>query len=165
MQGGEHTELRILPAREADAGLLLAFIRKLAVYEKLESQVTADEAKLRESLFGPHPAAGALLAWIGNEPVGFAVYFHNFSTFAGRRGLYIEDLFVEPAYRGRGIGKTLFLHLASLARQRGCARMEWAVLDWNQPAIAFYKKMGAAALDDWTVFRLTGDALQTLPAP
>jgi GNAT superfamily N-acetyltransferase len=154
--------LRLAPAREADLPLVLAFIRKLAEYEKLSHSVTATEDSLRRSLFGERPAAEAILAYWNDQPAGFAVFFHNFSTFLGRPGLYLEDLYVDPEYRGRGIGKALLLHLVRLARERGCGRMEWAVLDWNRPAIEFYKKLGAVALDEWTTYRLTSGALELL---
>lgn len=153
---------RILPAREQDIPLILSFVRKLAEYEKLLDQVTANENFLRKSLFGPRPAAEVLLAWAGEDAAGFAVFFHSFSTFAGRPGIYIEDVFVEPAYRGCGIGKALFAYIAMIARERGCARVEWAVLDWNRPAVEFYQKLGAVAMDEWTVFRLSGTALDRL---
>lgn len=153
---------RILQAREQDIPLILNFIRKLAEYERLLDQVVADENSLRQSLFGSRPAAEALLVWEGEEAAGFAVFFHNFSTFEGRPGIYIEDVFVEPAYRERGIGKALLAHIAKLARERGCVRVEWAVLDWNRPAVEFYRKLGAVALNEWTVFRLGGRALDRL---
>jgi GNAT superfamily N-acetyltransferase len=156
--------LRIVGAKERDVPLLLSFIRKLAEYEKLLHTVSADEDALRESLFGARPVAEALLAYWEAEAAGFALFFHNFSTFAGRPGIYIEDVFVEPAHRGRGIGKALLAHVAALAKERGCARVEWAVLDWNRPAIEFYNKLGAVALDEWTVFRLSGAAMDLLAA-
>jgi GNAT superfamily N-acetyltransferase len=155
-------EVQIIPAKEPHAPLVLEFIRKLAEYEKLNDQVAADENSLRESLFGARPAAEALLAYWDAEPAGFAVFFQNFSTFAGRPGIYIEDVFVEPALRGHGIGKALFLYIAQLAKERGCARLEWSVLDWNRPAIEFYRKLGAVPLEQWMIFRLTGDALDRL---
>ena len=156
--------LRIAPAREADVPLVLAFIRKLAEYEKLAQQAVATEADIRSALFGARPAAECAIAWLGGEPAGFALYFQNFSTFAGRPGLYLEDLFVDPPFRGQGIGKALLLYLARLARERGCARLEWAVLDWNQPAIDFYRGLGAVPLEQWTVFRVEGEALDRLAA-
>lgn len=154
--------MQIIPAKEPHVPLVLEFIRKLADYEKLTDQVLADENSLRKSLFGPRPAAEALLAYWEAEPAGFAVFFHNFSTFAGKPGIYIEDVFVEPALRGRGIGKALFLYIAQVAKERGCARLEWSVLDWNRPAIEFYRKLGAVPLDEWTTFRLAGGALDRL---
>ncbi len=155
-------ELTIRPAQESDVPLLLDFIRKLADYERLSTEVVTDENRLRESLFGAKPAAEVLLAYWANQPVGFAVYFHNFSTFIGRPGIYLEDLFVIPAFRGKGVGKALLRHLAGVARKRNCARLEWAVLDWNQPAIDFYRSLGAVPMHDWTVFRVTGMALDDL---
>ncbi len=157
-------DLRIRVATESDVPLILAFIRKLAEYERLSHEVVADEDQLRESLFGLHPSAEVLLAYLGNDPAGFAVFFHNFSTFLGKPGIYLEDLFVEPSHRGKGIGKALLAHVAKLAMERGCARLSWAVLDWNQPSIDFYRSLGAVPLGDWTVFRLTGDALARLGA-
>ncbi len=156
--------VKISAAEEAQLPLILAFIRKLAEYERLLHEVIADEETLRQSLFGPDSPAKVIFAYVGEQPVGFAVYFYNFSTFAGRAGIYLEDLFVEPAYRGRGIGLALFVYLAKIAKERGCARLNWAVLDWNQPAIDFYEKLGAVAQDDWTVFRLSGEALDRLAA-
>ena len=142
--------------------MILSFIRKLAEYEKLSHEVVADEDTLRESLFSANPTAEVLLAYVGDNPVGFAVYFRNFSTFLGRSGMYLEDLFVEPAYRGRGIGKTILAHVAKVARERGCQRLNWAVLNWNRPAIEFYQGLGAVLLEDWTVCRLSGSALDEL---
>jgi GNAT superfamily N-acetyltransferase len=155
-------ELTIAPAQESDIPLLLDFIRKLADYERLSAEVVADEKTLRESLFGARPAAEVLLAYWTNQPVGFAVYFHNFSTFIGRPGIYLEDLFVIPAFRGKGVGKALLSYLAGLAKERNCARLEWAVLDWNQPAIDFYRRLGAVPMHDWTVFRVANTALDKL---
>jgi len=144
----------IRPVSEADVPLILSFVRKLADYEKLAHEVTATAADLREGLFGPHKRAEAVIARSGDTPVGFAVFFHNFSTYTGRSGIYLEDLFVDPEYRGRGVGKTLLSYLAGLARKRGCIWLQWAVLKSNQPAIDFYKARGAQALDDWTLYRL-----------
>lgn len=144
--------------------LVLAFIRKLAEYEKLSHQVVATESLLCESLFGSRRVAEVVLAYLAGQPVGFALFFHNFSTFVGRPGIYLEDLFVEPAHRGKGVGKALLIHVAKLAVERGCGRFEWAVLDWNTPAIDFYRSLGAVPLDDWTLFRLTGDALHRVAA-
>jgi GNAT superfamily N-acetyltransferase len=153
--------VKIVPATERDIPLVLSFIRKLAEYEKLSHQVVATEELLREGLFGPRPAAEVVLAYLeDHQAVGFALFFHNFSTFVGRAGIYLEDLFVDPAYRGKGIGKALLAYVAKAAVERGCGRFEWAVLDWNTPAINFYKGLGAVPLDDWTLFRLTGDALR-----
>jgi GNAT superfamily N-acetyltransferase len=124
--------------------------------------VVADEAQLRKSLFGPHPAAEVAIAWLGEQPAGFAVYFHNFSTFAGRAGIYLEDLFVEPQFRGKGVGKSLLAYLAKVAEERGCARIDWAVLNWNESAKAFYRKLGAEPMEDWTIYRLSGAGLKSL---
>src|SRR5690348_16436013 len=154
--------LLIRPARIDDCATLLDLIRGLAEYEHLSHVVSATEAALSESLFAEKPAAEAILAFAGEEPVGFAVYFPNFSTFLGRPGLWLEDLFVKPEYRRTGYGRALFSRVARIAHDRGCGRYEWAALDWNEPAIRFYKSMGAIALDDWTIFRVTGDALQKL---
>ncbi|HYP54065.1 MAG TPA: GNAT family N-acetyltransferase [Pyrinomonadaceae bacterium] len=153
--------LSIEPATEEDVPLILRFVKELAEYERLAEAVTADEALLRAELFGEH-AAEVLIARRGAEPVGFALYFYNFSTFVGRRGLYLEDLYVRPEERGRGTGRALLARLARVASERGCRRVEWAVLDWNEPAVGFYKKLGARPMDDWTVFRLEGDALERL---
>ncbi len=151
----------IRPATPADVATILRFIRDLAAFEREPDAVDATEETLHAALFGAHPAAEAVIAEDG-ETLGFALFFHNFSTWTGRRGLYLEDLYVTPAARGRGIGTALLRHLAGLALDRGCARFEWAVLDWNAPAIALYRAMGAVALDDWTVQRVTGDALSRL---
>lgn len=156
------TELSIAAAQQRDLPVILSFIRKLAEYEKLLDAVTATEETLRESLFGARPAAEVLLAYWQGEAAGIAIFFHNFSTFLGRPGIYLEDLFVEPAHRGKGIGKALLVHLAGLAKQRGCGRLEWSVLDWNTPSIEFYKRLGAVPLEDWTIFRVTGEALDAL---
>ncbi|MBV8552566.1 MAG: GNAT family N-acetyltransferase [Acidobacteriaceae bacterium] len=155
-------DLEILPAQEQDVPLILGFIKKLAEYEKLLHEAVTDEGTLRQWLFGPHPAAEVLIAYTKGIPAGFALFFHNFSTFLGRPGIYLEDLFVEPEHRGKGIGKALLIHLAKLAVERGCGRLNWAVLDWNQPAIDFYKGLGAVPLEDWTVYRLSGAALDRL---
>ena len=152
----------IRPAARADLPLILQFIRDLAVYEKLAGEVTATEDQLARTLFpadGAAPAASCLLAFADGAPAGFAIYFFNYSTFLARPGLYLEDLFVKPEFRGRGLGKGLLLHLARLANARGCGRMEWAVLAWNQPAIEFYESLGARRMLDWQVCRLTGAAL------
>ena len=152
----------IRPARPADVPVILSLIRSLADYEKLTAEVTATEARLLASLFpadGGAPAAYCVLVEADGVPAGFALYFFNYSTFLARPGLYLEDLFVQPAFRGRGLGKALLLHLAKLANQRGCGRMEWTVLDWNQAAIGFYESLGARRMEDWQVCRLTGPAL------
>ncbi len=151
----------IRPATAADVPQILAFIRALADYEKLADEVTADEAQLRATLFPADgvPIAHCVLAFAGDAPAGFALYFFNYSTFLAKPGLYLEDLFVKPEFRGRGIGKALLLHLAQLANTRGCGRMEWSVLDWNAPAIAFYESIGARRMSEWQICRLTGPAL------
>ena len=145
-----------------DVPLILTFIKELAAYEKQPGDVVATEATLREQLFGERPSAEVIFARWDGAPVGFAVFCHNYSTWLGRRGLYLEDLYVRPAQRGLGIGKALLVELARLALERGCGRMEWAVLDWNEPAIGFYKSLGALPMTEWTVFRLTGEPLQGL---
>ena len=158
-------EFRIEWARESDVPVILSLIRGLADYEKAgPGDLSVDESTLRASLFGRKPAAEVLLAYEDGRPVGFAVFFHNFSTWRGRHGLYLEDLFVIPEARGHGCGKALLRKLARIAMERGCARMEWAVLDWNTPAIEFYKSLGAVAKDEWTIFRLSGDAIERLAA-
>ena len=147
-------------ARPEDSSILHSLVRGLAEYEKLSHQVSGTEPQLREELFGAHPVIEAVVGWEGERAVGFALFFHNFSTFLARRGLYLEDLFVLPEARGRGCGKALIRHLAQLAVARNCGRFEWAVLDWNQPAIDFYRALGADLLPDWRICRLTGDALK-----
>lgn len=155
-------QLRIEPATEGDVPVILSFVQKLAEYEKLSHQVTATEELLRQTLFGKRRVAEVLIAYWGGAPAGFALYFHNFSTFLGRPGIYLEDLFVDPAHRGKGIGKALLMELAKITKERNCGRLEWAVLDWNQPAIDFYRSLGAVPLHDWTIFRVTGDELDNL---
>lgn len=150
------------PARVDDVGLVLALIRELADYEKEPDAVRADEAMLARQLFGERPAAEVVIAQVDGEPAGFALFFHNFSTWLGQRGLYLEDLFVRPRFRGRGVGQVLMAYLARLAVERDCGRFEWSVLDWNTPAIDFYRRLGAAPMDEWTVQRLTGPALRAL---
>jgi GNAT superfamily N-acetyltransferase len=154
--------MNIRSAVVADIPQILKFIRALAEYEKLSHEVEADEARLEATLFNGsgHPSAECILAFEKDEPTGFAVFFSSYSTFLARPGLYLEDLFVMPEHRGRGIGRALILHLARLANERGCGRMEWAVLDWNEPAIRFYESLGARRLDDWTTCRLSGDGLR-----
>lgn len=158
----ETTALTLRLATPDDAGLILEFIQGLAEYEKLAHEVVADEESLRRTLFADRPAAEVVLADYDGEPAGFALFFHNYSTFLARPGLYLEDLYVRPEQRGRGIGKALLAHLAAIAVERGCGRFEWSVLDWNEPAIRFYEKLGAKAMEGWTVFRVTGDALAKL---
>jgi GNAT superfamily N-acetyltransferase len=157
--------ITIVPARPDDVALILQMIRGLAEYERLSDQAVATEESIRASLFGPRPFAEVVLAYSGSAPIGFALFFHNFSTFLGRPGLYLEDLFVVPEWRGRGVGRRLLTHLAAIAVDRGCGRMEWAVLDWNESAIGFYRRLGAEMLEDWRICRLTGDALSRAAAP
>lgn len=152
--------LRIDPAVPADVPTVLALIRELADFEKLLHEVVATEADVRDALFGPTPTAQAVIARDGDDVAGFALFFFNFSTFRGRPGLYLEDLYVRPSYRARGYGKALLKHLAKLAVDRRCGRMEWAVLDWNSRAIEFYRALGARPVDGWTVYRLTDQALR-----
>ena len=154
--------IRIRPAAPADVATILRFIRALAEYEREPDAVEATEAMLGDALFGGRPAAEAVIAEGEGGPIGFALFFHNFSTWTGRRGLYLEDLYVTPAARGSGAGKALLSHLAALALDRGCARFEWSVLDWNAPAIAFYRSVGAEPMAEWTVQRVTGEALARL---
>ncbi|WP_188237235.1 GNAT family N-acetyltransferase [Sphingopyxis sp. LK2115] len=154
--------LAIRPATPTDLPLIAAFIRDLAEYEKLSHEVRFDEAKLAANLFGPRPYAEVVIGEIDGTPQGFALFFHNFSTFEGRPGIYLEDLFVRPEARGSGLGKALLAHLAQLCVTRDCARLEWSVLDWNEPSIGFYKSLGARMMDKWTVMRVDGDALKTL---
>jgi len=158
------SEFQINAATPADVATILHLIRALADYEKMSDQVVATEQGLHEVLFGAQPAAECLIAWEGTRPVGFALFFHNFSTFRGQRGIYLEDLFVEPECRGRGYGRALLQRLAQLAEARNCARLEWSVLDWNTPSIGFYKRLGAKQLQEWQIFRLTGDALHAFAA-
>ena len=156
------TLVTIRPATDDDVALIAQLIRELAQYERLADAAVATEAGLREQLFGERPAAEVLVAEADGEPAGFALFFHTFSTFLGKRGLYLEDLFVRPAFRGLGLGKHLMAALARIAVQRDCGRFEWSVLDWNEPSIAFYRRLGAVGMDEWTVQRLEGDALHAL---
>ena len=142
--------------------VLFRLIAALAEYERMTDQLVATEASFHDSLFGPNPIIEAAIARIGDEPVGYALWFYNYSTFLGLAGLYLEDLFVLPEWRGHGVGRALLVHLAGVAVARGCKRMEWVVLDWNESAIGFYRSLGAEPMDGWTVFRLTGDALTRL---
>ena len=153
-------ELRL--AGSQDVAEIVAFIRELAEYEKLAHEMVATEEMIHESLFGPQPSAEVVIASVDERAAGFALFFTNFSTFLGRPGLYLEDLFVRPAFRGHGIGKALLQYLAEIARTRGYGRMEWSVLDWNQSAIDFYERMGAVAMNEWKTYRVTGDALRTM---
>lgn len=154
--------LQIRSASEPDLALILFFIRELALYEKLAHKVVATEELLRRTLFGERQYAEVLIAEADGDPVGFALFFHNYSTFLARPGIYLEDLFVKPEARGRGYGKALLARLAAIATERECGRVEWAVLEWNEPSIAFYRSLGAVPLDDWRLFRLTGEALEAL---
>ena len=155
-------DLRIEPATVHDVPTIFRLIQDLAEYERLADEVEATEAGLRASLFGQTPRAEAIVARVGDEAVGFALWFHNYSTFLARPGLYLEDLFVRSEWRGRGVGRALLRHLARIAVERGCGRMEWSVLDWNDQAIGFYRSIGARGMDEWTVNRLTGAALDRL---
>ena len=155
-------EFEIRDAVVADIPVILQLIRDLATYERAPNDVIATDEGLREVLFGSEPLRKGRARFCGDEPVGFAVFFHNFSTWLGRPGLYLEDLFVKPEMRGKGYGRALLVHLAKIARDRGCGRMEWAVLDWNEPAIKFYRKLGAAPNEEWTIFRLTSDGIGKL---
>jgi len=158
----ELQEISIRPATEHDVALILQFIRDLARYERLEHEVVATEETLHKALFG-HPAyAEVVFACLHGEPVGFALFFHNFSTFLGQPGIYLEDLYVRPEARGHGVGRRLLSWLAATAIERRCGRLEWAVLNWNEPSIQFYRNMGAVAVDEWTTYRVTGPALTNL---
>jgi GNAT superfamily N-acetyltransferase len=154
------SKLSLRPAEERDVGVILDFIRELADYERLSHEVVTTEALLAQHLFGERPLAESIIAEYEGAPAGFALFFHSFSTFIGKPGLYLEDLYVTPDLRGRGIGKALLKHLAQLALERDCGRVEWAVLDWNEPAIKFYEAIGAAALTEWNTYRLAGSALR-----
>lgn len=156
--------LSISAASPADVPLILALIRELADYERMSAQVVATEADIERALFGERPCAEAVIARVGDEAVGFALFFQSFSTFVGRPGLYLEDLYVRPPHRGHGIGRRLLAHLAHIAVERGCGRFEWSVLDWNELAIASYRRAGAVPMDEWTVYRLTGEPLRALAA-
>ncbi len=157
--------LRIERAQERDVPVILSFIKELAEYERLSHEVVATEEMLRSTLFGERRVAEVLIAYEGARAVGFALFFHNFSTFLGRPGIYLEDLYVQPSARGRGIGRALLGSLARLALERECGRLEWAVLDWNEPAIRFYRRLGAVPMEEWTVFRATGETLARLAHP
>ena len=156
------TPIRIERATERDVPLILELIQGLAVYEKLAHEVTATEAGLRETLFGARPAADVIIAYAGDTPAGFALFFPNYSTFLGKPGLYLEDLFVRPEYRGQGLGLALMKRLAQIAVERGRGRFEWSVLDWNEPAIGFYESLGAKLMDGWSIVRVNGEALTAL---
>jgi GNAT superfamily N-acetyltransferase len=154
--------ITIRPATEHDVPLIKGFIRDLAVYERLEHEMVATDEDLRKTLFGERRYAEVVFACVDGDPVGFALFFHNYSTFLGKPGIYLEDLFVRPEARGRGIGKRLLAWLAQATVERDCGRLEWSVLDWNEPSIAFYRNLGAVLKDEWQIFRLTGDALNAL---
>lgn len=156
------SQIKIAPATPHDVPLILTFIRELAEYEKLAHHVVASHEDIQVALFGERPSVEAVIATVDDEPVGYALFFPTFSTFLGKPGLYLEDLYVRPAARGAGVGRRLLEHLARIAVDRGWGRFEWSVLDWNEPSIAFYKKMGAKAMDEWTIFRLTGESLHRL---
>jgi GNAT superfamily N-acetyltransferase len=156
------SQISIRPAREDEVPLVLQFVRELAEYEHLLHEAVATEERVRRDLFGPRPYAEVVFACLDDEPVGFALFFHNYSTFLGKPGIYLEDLFVRPTARSRGVGKALLGWLAAEAVKRDCGRLEWAVLDWNETAIRFYRSLGARAMDEWTVFRVDGEALAAL---
>jgi GNAT superfamily N-acetyltransferase len=156
--------MNIRPATEADLATIVELIRALAEYERLSQEVVMDAELLRRSLFGERPYAEVLIAEENGESAGFALFFHNFSTFVGRPGIYLEDLFVRPEHRGKGYGKALLKRLAEIAVERDCGRLEWAVLDWNEPALGFYRSLGARPNEEWTVYRLAGDSLRSLAA-
>jgi GNAT superfamily N-acetyltransferase len=155
-------DFEIRPASEDDVPIILSFIKELAEYERLSHEVIATEDTLREGLFGERRFAEVVIGYFENEPVGFALFFYNFSTFLSKPGIYLEDLYVKPEFRRRGYGRALLLYLARLAKERGCGRFEWSALDWNEPAINFYKNLGAVTMDEWTVFRVTGETLNRL---
>jgi len=154
------SNIALRAAEERDVGVILGFIKELADYERLSHEVVATEALIRRHLFGERPVAEATIAECGGVPAGFALFFHSFSTFLGKPGLYLEDLYVSPSFRGNGVGKALLRHVAKLALERDCGRVEWAVLDWNEPAIKFYENIGAAPMGEWSVYRLAGTALR-----
>lgn len=157
-----NNEFKIKPATVHDVPLILSFIKELAEYEKLLHEVVATETILKETLFGDKSHAEVIIGYLNEKPASFALYFHNFSTFLGRPGIYLEDLFVKPEARGKGIGQKMLAYLANEARSRKCSRLEWWVLDWNETAIGFYKRIGAKPMDEWTVYRLTGESLDNL---
>ncbi len=156
------TGLQIRPAKESDVPVVVDFIRKLAEYGDISSEATVTQADVRAALFGARPVAEALLAYVGDEPAGFAVFSFTFSSFMGKLGIYVEDLFVEHRFRGHGVGKALLITLAQAGRERGCGRLEWSVLNWNEQAMEFYQDIGAVPMEEWTTFRLTGEALERL---
>ena len=157
-------EIEIRPASEEDVPLILSFVRELAGYERLLHEVSATEDLLRFHLFGERREAEVVIGQYADEPAGFALFFHNFSTFLGRPGIYLEDLYVRSKFRGNGIGRAMLVYLARLAKERDCGRLEWSVLDWNEPAIRLYRGIGAVSMDDWTVYRVAGEELDELAA-
>jgi GNAT superfamily N-acetyltransferase len=159
-----NTSILIRPATADDVPAIIGFIHELAAYEKLLHEVKINAAQLQQHLFGPNPKVYALMAEIDGSRVGYALYFYNFSTFLGRPGMFLEDLYIQPASRGRGLGKALLARLAQIAVAEDCGRLEWSVLDWNEPSIKFYKSMGAQPMDDWTTMRMTGESLTSLAA-
>jgi GNAT superfamily N-acetyltransferase len=158
----KNSSLTIIPATIADVSTVLEFIKGLAEYEKLSNEVTATEELLKETLFGKNKTADVVIAYDNGLAVGFALYFYNFSTFLGKPGIYLEDLFVRPEQRSKGVGKALLKYVARVAQKNNCGRFEWSVLDWNEPSINFYKSLGAVPMNDWTMYRVTGKALETL---
>jgi GNAT superfamily N-acetyltransferase len=158
----KNPDFKIRFATKTDVPLILSFIKQLAEYEKMANEVVATEALLEQTLFGERKVAEVIFSDYNGEAVGFALFFHNFSTFLGRPGIYLEDLFVKPEMRGKGLGKLMLSYLAKLAKERGCGRLEWWVLDWNEPSVEFYKSLGAQPMDEWTVFRITGETLDGL---
>ncbi len=158
----EKPAVEIRPATEADTPIVLSFIRKLAEFGDIADEATVTEDDVRAALFGPRQVAEAVIACVKQQPAGFALYSYSFASFRGRPGIYIEDLFVEQSHRGAGIGKALLIHIARLGRERGCGRLEWSVLNWNEQAMEFYQDLGAAPMDEWTTFRITGEALDRL---
>ena len=158
----DNNEILIRQALKEDVGLILSFIKELADYEKLSDAVTANEELLSKTLFGEESVTKSLLAFYDNKPAGFAIYFYNFSTFIGKPGLYLEDVYVKPELRGKGIGKQILIYLANIAKEKDCGRFEWSVLDWNEPSIKFYKNLGAKPMDEWTVFRLDKKGIENL---
>lgn len=162
MPSSDSLPFQLRSAQVDDSAAILGLIRELAIYEHLEDQVGATEDQLRQTLFGPHPYASVILAEIDGQAVGYALFFYNYSTFLGKPGVFLEDLFVKPEFRKRGIGKALLIELARIAKENGCGRFEWMVLDWNSPSIAFYEAMGARKVDGWSVMRVTGNPLSDL---
>lgn len=165
MKPRSDAQIEIKFATEADIPLILSLIKDLAVYEKLSHEVVATESMLHESLFGEKPYAEVGIGYCDSTPGGYVLFFHNFSTFTGRPGIYIEDIFVKEAFRGKGLGKALFMYVAGQANDRNCTRLEYSVLNWNEPALNFYKQFGAQLMDDWSLYRISGKTLQLLCSP